>query len=114
MIVAPCSMKTVSGIANGFSNDLIIRAADVNLKARRKLFLLVRESPLNTIHLENMLKLSREGVFIVPPVPTFYSEPETIEDILMQSVGRTLDIFHIEVEGKTLRKHRTLVIRKLF
>lgn len=96
MIIAPCSMKTLGGIANGYSEDLLIRAADVTIKEHRKLILLTRETPLSPIHLENMLKLSRVGVIVMPPVPAFYTNPETIEDIVNQTVGRLLDGFEIE------------------
>lgn len=91
MIVAPCSVKTLASIAGGYASDLISRAADVVLKERRKLVLMVRESPLNEIHLENMLKLNRMGVHIVPPVPAFYNHPATIEDAVDYIVTRTLD-----------------------
>lgn len=99
MIIAPCSMKTLSGIANGFSEDLLIRAADVCIKEKRKLILLTRETPLSPIHLENMLKLSRIGVTIMPPVPAFYTCPKTLEEVVTQTVGRILDQFGVEIEG---------------
>jgi 4-hydroxy-3-polyprenylbenzoate decarboxylase len=96
MIVSPCSMKTLAEISSGLSLGLISRAADVVLKEKRKLVLLTRESPFSSIHLENMLKLSNMGAFIVPPVPAFYNKPETIDDIVNHTVGRTLDIFDID------------------
>jgi 4-hydroxy-3-polyprenylbenzoate decarboxylase len=98
MIVAPCSMKTLAGIACGYSDDLIIRAADVCIKERRKLLLMVRETPLSSIHLENMLKLSRLGVIIMPPVPAFYTKPVTVDDIVNQTVAKSLDYFGVETE----------------
>ncbi|HYE81649.1 MAG TPA: UbiX family flavin prenyltransferase [Clostridia bacterium] len=98
MIVAPCSMKTLSGIANGYAEDLMTRAADVCIKERRKLILVARETPLNAIHLENMLKLSRIGVEIMPPVPAFYSRPQSIDDIVNHTVGRIMD--HIGLENR--------------
>lgn len=98
MIIAPCSMKTLSGIANGYAEDLLIRAADVCIKERRKLILVARETPLNSIHLENMLKLSRIGVEIMPPVPAFYSRPQTLDDIVNHTVGRIMD--HIGIENQ--------------
>ena len=98
MIVAPCSMKTLGAIANGISDNLIHRAADVVLKERRRLVLMVREAPLNDIHLENMLKLSRMGVCILPPVPAFYNHPRTIDDIVNHTVQRALDQFDIHID----------------
>lgn len=91
MVIVPCSMKTLSAVAHGFADNLIARAADVVMKERRSLILVPRETPLHEIHLENMLKLSRMGVQIVPPMPAFYNEPETIMDMVDHTVARLLD-----------------------
>jgi len=96
MIVIPCSMKTLSSIANGYDETLVARAAGVVLKESRKLILVVRETPLTAINLENMLKLARLGVVILPPVPGFYTSPKTINEIVDHSVGKCLDQFDIE------------------
>lgn len=96
MIVAPCSMKTLAAIRIGYADGLIARAADVILKERRKLVLLTRETPLNDIHLENMLALSRMGAVILPPMPAFYNNPQTIDHIVNHIVARTLDQFDID------------------
>lgn len=96
MIIVPCSMKTLSAIANGYSSNLITRTADVMIKEQRKLVLSVRESPLSAIHLENMLKLARIGVIIAPPVPSFYKKPKSVKDLLDYTVGRLLDQIGIE------------------
>lgn len=96
MIVAPCSMKTLSAIANGYDDTLVARAAGVTIKESRKLILMVRETPLSAIHLENMLKLSRLGIIILPPVTEFYTKPKTIDDIVNHGVGKCLDQFDIE------------------
>lgn len=97
MIIAPCSMKTLASIRMGLNDNLITRAADVLLKERKPLMLLTRETPLNTIHLENMLGLSKMGVTIFPPMPSFYNQPETIDDIVFHIVYRALDQFGIHV-----------------
>ncbi len=96
MIVAPCSMKTLSAIANGYDDTLVARAAGVTIKESRKLILMVRETPLSAINLENMLKLSRLGVVILPPVTEFYTKPKTIDDIINHGVGKCLDQFDLD------------------
>jgi len=98
MVIAPCSMRTLAAIANGLGDNLIHRAADVILKERRKLVLVVRESPFNDIHLENMLKLSRMGVVILPPVPAFYNHPQNLDDMINHVAMRTLDQFDIHLD----------------
>ncbi len=98
MVIAPCSARTLAAIATGQGDNLIHRAADVVLKERRKLVLLVRETPLNEIHLENMLKLARMGVVILPPVPAFYNHPQSIEGLVDHVVMRTLDQFGIHTD----------------
>jgi 4-hydroxy-3-polyprenylbenzoate decarboxylase len=98
MIVAPCSAKTLGAIAHGVGDNLVHRAADVTLKERRKLVLVVRETPLSEIHLENMLKLSRMGAVVLPPVPAFYNHPTSIDDIVDHTVARVLDQFDIEAK----------------
>jgi flavin prenyltransferase len=102
MIVAPCSVRTLAAIAQGHGDNLVHRAADVVLKERRKLVLMVRETPLNDIHLENMLKLSRMGVVIVPPVPAFYTNPQTLDDVVNHIVMRALDQFglHLDIAAR--------------
>ena len=99
MIVVPCSAKTLGAIAHGYGDGLIHRAADVVLKERRKLLLGVRETPLSDVHLENMLKLSRMGAVILPPMPAFYNNPRSLADIVEHTVARMLDQFGVEVPG---------------
>jgi len=96
MAVVPCSVKTLAGVAGGFTDNLILRAADVTVKEGRRLVLVVRETPLSAIHLENMLKLARVGVTILPPIPVFYNSPKKLTDIIDYVVGKVLDRFEIE------------------
>jgi len=96
MIVIPCSMKTLSSIANGYDETLVARAAGVILKESRKLILVTRETPFSAIHLENMLKLARLGVIILPPIPGFYAKPTSIDDLVNHTVGKCLDQFDID------------------
>ncbi len=96
MIIAPCSIRTMSEIATGVTSSLLTRAADVVLKERKKLVLMVRETPLHTGHLRTMTSLSEMGAIIAPPVPAFYTKPESVEDIVDHTVGRVLDLFNID------------------
>ncbi|MGM0158436.1 3-octaprenyl-4-hydroxybenzoate carboxy-lyase UbiX [Enterococcus sp. AZ191] len=96
MVIVPASMKTISGISIGLGENLITRAADVTLKEQRKLVLVPRETPLNAIHLENLTKLARLGVQIIPPIPAFYNHPETIQDLVDHHTMKLLDQFSIE------------------
>jgi 4-hydroxy-3-polyprenylbenzoate decarboxylase len=96
MIVAPCSIRSLSEIATGVTSSLLTRAADVVLKERRRLVLLVRETPLHTGHLRSMVAVSEIGAVVMPPVPAFYTQPASVEDIVDQTAGRALDQFEIE------------------
>jgi len=96
MIVAPCTIKTLSALANSYTDNLLTRAADVTLKERRKLLLLVRETPLHIGHLRNMTNIAEMGAVIMPPVPAFYHRPNTIQDVVDHTIGKALDIFEIE------------------
>ncbi len=96
MIVAPCTIKTLSALANSYSDNLLTRAADVTLKERRKLLLLLRETPLHIGHLRNMTSITEMGAVVMPPVPAFYYRPNTIQDVVDHTVGKALDIFEIE------------------
>ena len=96
MVIAPCSMKTLAAIAHGYDHNLVTRAASVTIKEQRKLILMVRETPLSSIHLTNMLELARLGTVIHPPIPSFYNKPQSVDQIINQSVGRVLDHFDIE------------------
>lgn len=96
MFIVPCSMKTLSAIANGYADNLVTRTADVMIKEKRKLILSPREMPFSAIHLENMLKLARLGAVIAPPIPAFYSNPKTFDDLVNFVVGKLLDCMGIE------------------
>jgi 4-hydroxy-3-polyprenylbenzoate decarboxylase len=98
MVIAPCSMKSMGAIAHSLGGDLLVRAADVVLKERKKLLLVVRETPLHLGHLEAMASLTRMGAIIFPPVPAFYHRPKTLDDVINQTVTRILDQFDIDVK----------------
>lgn len=117
MVVAPCSMRTLAAIAHGFGDNLIQRAADVTLKEGRRLVLVPREMPLSAVHLENMLKLARMGVCILPPVPAFYNHPESLDDMVDHVVGRILDQFGLPADFErrwdgVLKKNRIVPLRR--
>lgn len=95
MVVLPCSMKTVSGIANAYADNLLIRAADVTLKERRRLILMVRETPLHLGHLRLLTQVTEMGAIVMPPVPAFYHHPESLNDLINQTLNRLLDLLHI-------------------
>ena len=97
MVIIPCSIKTLSGVANCHDDNLVVRAADVSLKERRRLVLVVRESPLHLSHLRLMTEVTAAGGIIVPPVPAFYHHPRTVDDIVTQTVGRVFDLFDLDV-----------------
>ncbi|MDF2500500.1 MAG: aromatic acid decarboxylase [Anaerosporomusa subterranea] len=99
MIIIPCSMKTVAGIACGYSDNLLLRAADVTIKERRRLVVVTRECPLSAIHLRNMLTLAEVGALIMPPMVSYYNKAASIEDMNRQIIGRILEKFSIEVKG---------------
>lgn len=99
MLIAPCSMKTLAGIHSGYSDNLLLRAADVTLKERRRLVLMTRECPLSTIHLRNMLELSQMGAIIVPPMLSYYQHPQSVRELTRHMTGKLLDLFDVPVEG---------------
>jgi 4-hydroxy-3-polyprenylbenzoate decarboxylase len=99
MVVAPCSIKTLSAIAHSHADNLVARAADVTLKERRRLVLLVRETPLHLGHIELMAAVTRMGAVVMPPVPAFYQRPATIEELVDQTVNRVADLFGLELPG---------------
>jgi 4-hydroxy-3-polyprenylbenzoate decarboxylase len=101
MVIIPCTMKTLAAIANGYADNLITRAADVMIKEKRKLILVVRESPFSAIHLENMLKLAKLGVIIAPPIPSYYIRPKSVDELNEYFVGRILD--HLGIESDIRR-----------
>jgi len=96
MIIIPCSMKTLAGIAHGYSDNLVLRAADVTLKEKRRLILVPRETPLNVVHLLNMLSLAQQGVVIVPAMPAYYHKPKDVDDLVDFVVGKVLDLLGLE------------------
>ena len=104
MVVVPCSMKTLSGIANSYADNLLIRAAEVALKDRRRLVLVPRETPLHLGHLRLLVRVAEMGAVVMPPVPAFYHRPETVEEIVDQTVNRILDVLDIELEDDLFKR----------
>lgn len=96
MVIVPCSMKTLAGICHGYSDNLILRAADVTLKEKRRLILVPRETPLNAIHLRNMLNLAEHGIVLLPAMPAYYHKPKSVEALVDHLVGKVLDLLEIE------------------
>jgi 4-hydroxy-3-polyprenylbenzoate decarboxylase len=107
MVVIPCSMKTLSGIVHSFSDNLLLRAADVVLKDRRQLIIVPRETPLHLGHVKLMVQAIEMGAIILPPMPAFYHRPKTIDDLVNQTVNRILDMLHIELEEDLFERWRT-------
>jgi len=107
MIIAPCSIKTMSEIAAGTTSNLLTRAADVVLKEHRRLVLMVRETPLHLGHLRTLVQLAEMGAIIQPPVPAFYANPKTLDDMVNHTIGRTLDLFDIDTQGLVNRWQET-------
>jgi 4-hydroxy-3-polyprenylbenzoate decarboxylase len=105
MIIAPCSIRTLSDIAYGGTDNLLSRAADVQLKERRRVVLIVRETPLHAGHLRSMMAATENGAIVMPPVPAFYHRPKTIDDIVNQTVGRALDLF--DIDSKVVKRWRS-------
>ena len=105
MIIAPCSIRTLSDIAYGGTDNLLSRAADVQLKERRRVVLIVRETPLHAGHLRSMMAATENGAIVMPPVPAFYHNPKTIDDIVNQTVGRALDLF--DIDAKIVKRWRS-------
>lgn len=103
MVVAPCSMKTLAAVAHGLADNLVARAADVILKERRRLVLVARETPLHLVHLRNMTAVTEMGGIIFPPVPAFYTRPDTLADVVDHTVGRLLDLFDLPHDGLVKR-----------
>jgi 4-hydroxy-3-polyprenylbenzoate decarboxylase len=99
MLVAPCSVKTLSGIANSYNEELVVRAADVCLKERRRVVLMLRETPLHAGHIDLMARATANGAIIMPPVPAFYALPRSVEEVVDQTVSRALELLNVVIRG---------------